>query len=320
MSKLFFKYHFLARAGFLSINDPSVNVPGNAGLKDQALALKWVRANIDRFGGDATNVTLFGESAGAASVHFHMISELSRGLFDKAIVQSGSVLCNWTNYANANWAGRLAKKLGWTGEGGPRGAYDFLKEADAKDIILQQDDLLDPQERLKGVLAFGPVQEPYRSEQSFIDRPYADLLAHPWSVDVPLLIGGTSEEGLLYWRLFKAMTAVAQSPMGMLAHLSDSVLAVKPDAPEKVLSYYYGGEVPKPDDLMPLVKIWGDRSFWHGINATVASRVAVGGSGKTFVYRLAAKSNVLVHLKMVIIGENVEGNKFLAQTFPRNYI
>lgn len=49
------------------------------GLKDQLLALKWVRDNISVFGGDAGNITIFGESAGSASVHYHMISPQSKG-------------------------------------------------------------------------------------------------------------------------------------------------------------------------------------------------------------------------------------------------
>jgi para-nitrobenzyl esterase len=53
------------------------------------LALKWVRANIGRFGGDARNVTIFGESAGGLNVTTHLVSPLSKGLFDKAIIQSG---------------------------------------------------------------------------------------------------------------------------------------------------------------------------------------------------------------------------------------
>jgi para-nitrobenzyl esterase len=64
-------------------------VSGNYGLLDQIAALKWVRANIASFGGNARNVTIFGESAGALSVEYLLASPPARGLFDKAIVESG---------------------------------------------------------------------------------------------------------------------------------------------------------------------------------------------------------------------------------------
>lgn len=57
----------------------TADVPGNAGLKDQVMVLRWVRRNIAQFTGDPNNVTLFGESAGAASVHYHLLSPMSRG-------------------------------------------------------------------------------------------------------------------------------------------------------------------------------------------------------------------------------------------------
>ncbi|XP_050531732.1 juvenile hormone esterase-like [Daktulosphaira vitifoliae] len=79
--------------GFLSFEDDVM--PGNYGMKDQVMALRWVQENIARFGGDPNQVTIFGESAGGASTGYHMISPMSKGLFHKAILQSGAPLCRW---------------------------------------------------------------------------------------------------------------------------------------------------------------------------------------------------------------------------------
>uniref|UniRef100_A0A3B5R1T2 Carboxylic ester hydrolase n=1 Tax=Xiphophorus maculatus TaxID=8083 RepID=A0A3B5R1T2_XIPMA len=80
--------------GFLAIpNNP--NIRGNQGLLDQRLAIKWVRNNIAAFGGDPRRITLFGESAGAASVGFHLLSPGSQGLFQRAVMQSGSPNAAW---------------------------------------------------------------------------------------------------------------------------------------------------------------------------------------------------------------------------------
>lgn len=68
---------FLCYQGFLSTEDEVV--PGNNGLKDQSLAMKWIKENIKYFGGNPDSITLTGLSAGAASVHYHYLSPWSKG-------------------------------------------------------------------------------------------------------------------------------------------------------------------------------------------------------------------------------------------------
>uniref|UniRef100_A0A3B3UY86 Carboxylic ester hydrolase n=1 Tax=Poecilia latipinna TaxID=48699 RepID=A0A3B3UY86_9TELE len=84
----------LGPLGFLAING-NQHIRGNQGLLDQRLALKWVVDNIAAFGGDPKKITIFGESAGAASVGFHLVSPGSQGLFQRAVMQSGAPNAAW---------------------------------------------------------------------------------------------------------------------------------------------------------------------------------------------------------------------------------
>ena len=76
--------------GFLSTEDEVA--PGNYGLMDQSLALQWVQRYIQIFGGDPKSVTIFGESAGGASVHYHILSPHSTGS-PFSLLRYISVLC-----------------------------------------------------------------------------------------------------------------------------------------------------------------------------------------------------------------------------------
>lgn len=76
--------------GFISTGDSIF--PGNLGLKDQVIALRWVKNHIANFGGDPNSVTITGYSAGGGSVSLHLVSPMSKGLFHKAIAMSGSAV------------------------------------------------------------------------------------------------------------------------------------------------------------------------------------------------------------------------------------
>ena len=93
--------------GFLSLGNSEV--PGNMGLLDQAMAMQWVQDNIEYFHGDPDKVTIFGESAGAVSVGYHLQSRLSAPLFTRAIMQSGTSMCHWGHITNEEARERTMK-------------------------------------------------------------------------------------------------------------------------------------------------------------------------------------------------------------------
>uniref|UniRef100_A0A1A9WY11 Carboxylic ester hydrolase n=1 Tax=Glossina brevipalpis TaxID=37001 RepID=A0A1A9WY11_9MUSC len=100
----------LGSLGFLATG--TAEAVGNAGLKDQVIALRWVQQHIRKFGGDCDSVTLWGYSAGSRSVGLHILSPMSKGLFHRAIMMSASPLSQF-NYQNhqLNLAGKQARLL-----------------------------------------------------------------------------------------------------------------------------------------------------------------------------------------------------------------
>lgn len=122
--------------GFLSTGD--LVVPGNNGLKDQNLALKWTKRNIKHFGGDPDSITVFGESAGGAATHFHMLSPMSKDLIHRGISQSGTALVSWAiapNGQGIRQARKLAKSFNCTTRTSEEMVECLRKIEDPLDIV-----------------------------------------------------------------------------------------------------------------------------------------------------------------------------------------
>lgn len=150
---------------------------------------------------DYSALALFGESAGGASVSFHAISNMSKGLFEKAICMSGTATAPWALSPIKDWTYRLARKLGWNGDGGDKACLDVLQLAHSDAIIKAQDALLTTDDRKKHVLfPFGAVIEPFKSAQCFLAKEPKQLMENAWSKNVPMIIGCCSDEGLLFHR------------------------------------------------------------------------------------------------------------------------
>ena len=183
--------------GFMAhplLSEESPNgVSGNYGMLDQIAALEWVQENIEGFGGDPDNVTIFGESAGGASVCNLMVSPLADGILDRAIVQSGGFLDFGMPAGDGNTlqdAERTGEKIAEDlGVGGGEGALAALREKTAQELL----DAASKQTSALGMMDMGPVVDGW----ALPDEPAA-LFAAGEQQSVPLLIGTNADEGAYF--------------------------------------------------------------------------------------------------------------------------
>lgn len=144
----------LSLFGFLSTGDDAA--PGNYGLWDQHLALKWVHDNIQAFGGSPEDITIFGESAGSGSVVYHCLYEGNVGLFQRAIGQSGSITASWASTKHPKEeAERFGRLLGCdVSESGL--LIDCLRKIDAEILDAAQNNITNGFSFSKYPLSFIP--------------------------------------------------------------------------------------------------------------------------------------------------------------------
>ncbi|MBN2168609.1 MAG: carboxylesterase family protein [Actinobacteria bacterium] len=188
---------FLVHPG-LSAESPE-GVSGNYGLLDQILALKWVRDNIEAFGGDPSQVTLFGFSSGANSIVDLMVCPRAKGLFSRAIIESGPLWIKvglpsaCVSLEEAEESGLKAEKaLGFSGDGGDISKmrevdHSVLLEVAGSDGVFIRDGML-----------FCPVAD----GEVIPGHPMA-LFDEGKQIDIPVIIGTNLNETNLFLYLIK---------------------------------------------------------------------------------------------------------------------
>lgn len=252
--------------GFLCLDTPEV--PGNAGIKDQVLALRWIKRNIAKFGGDPDNITIFGESSGAGAVCYHMLSPMSNGVFNKAIVQSGTAIDDWAIGKNAvDRAFRVGKVLGKETNDKDE-LLAFLRSLPAISLAGLTSNTSTAEEKLRGLPEyFVPVVEKkFDSVESFMTADPLDVLQAKNYNNVPLLIGYNSAEGLI---MLEDQLKKAEFMNTNPSYYIPREIADKVDNDEliafgdRVKTFYFGNRAISNDTAVEIVNMLTDIHFLY---------------------------------------------------------
>jgi para-nitrobenzyl esterase len=250
--------------GFLAHPDLDRESPAHAsgtyGLMDQIAGLQWVKANIAAFGGDPANVTIFGESAGGISVSMLAASPKAKGLFARAISESGGSFAPARQKGNEGGMNvpslALAEKQG----------TEFVAKLGAKSITEARKVPADAIVKAAGpaLATFWPALD----GDVLVDDQYRMYEAGNYN-DVPVLIGTNSDEGSMFVR------------SATVAGFTDSIRAGYGDHAQKILAAY-----PSADDREALKSgqnVFRDTAFaWH--TWSWARLQSGAGRSKVFVY------------------------------------
>ncbi|KAM3956355.1 LOW QUALITY PROTEIN: bile salt-activated lipase-like [Aphomia sociella] len=267
--------------------------PGNAGLKDQIAALRWVKKNIE-FWGDPDNITIFGESAGATSISILIASEATNGLFNRAIMQSGSSLTNWSVNRRPIWvASLLVKELGYDTED-PYVIYDILSKLSYNKLIS-----LRPPKPLGLYFDTQLLQLPCiekslpEVEPVFTDLPYNLLTKKPKNVSV--MYGTNNKEG--YFIVDRETPETLDKRNNHYLFASDLDFNSEDKAEKeakKIKEFYFGKELISPENVMKLVNIYTELYF--EIPALIETDLVLDASNTTvynYYFSYSGKRNLL---------------------------
>jgi para-nitrobenzyl esterase len=238
----------------------------NAGMLDAVRALEWIKENITRFGGDPNSVTVFGQSGGAGKVSTLMAMPAAKGLFHRAIAQSGAALTGASKAAALKTTEQFLQRVNVT-----KDSLDTLQTLPAEKILAS----------IQG-LNFGPVVD----GRTLPHDPFTPT-APPESAAVPFLTGTTATEVTFF------------TPSSQLGPIDDAALKsrvqdlLKVDAAkaDQVIALYKKNH-PSRDNMDIFLRMSTDNSFFRGGVDTQAERKAAQAGAPVYMYRFEYYSPV----------------------------
>ncbi|XP_016989184.2 esterase B1 isoform X1 [Drosophila rhopaloa] len=301
------------RLGPLGFLTAGPDAPGNQGLKDQVLALKWVRDNIAAFGGDPSQVTVFGESAGGSSVQLLLLSPQAKGLFHRAISQSGSALNPWSMaISSSQRAARLAANLGYVGANNTEDILDFLRRVPAMKLVEAAPTTITAEDQRNNIgLPFVPVVEGYwnqdSQEEQFLEQPF--LTQHPsdmyhtqnFNSDVAYMTGYNTHEAMLFIRRLRKnpqLLSIIENDFGRLVPQDLNVTQYHDRVTREIRSFYLGSKHVGIESVDEMIALLTDLMFLQGIRRTARNH-AKYGNAPVYMYRFSFDGALGLYKRML---------------------
>ncbi|XP_025830539.1 venom carboxylesterase-6-like [Agrilus planipennis] len=291
--------------GFLSTEDNII--PGNFGLKDQLLALKWIKKHIEAFGGNPESITISGMSAGGASVHIHYLSPLSEGLFNRGISQSGTALNPWVLVENSREKAEvLASHLGCSFISSEE-ILECLRQRSARQIVALTRHFI--AWYYNPFSPFGVVVDKWSKNPILPEHPLI-LLKNRKLRNIPWIFSMVESEGLYpaaeflqYPNSLKELNENWETLLPFLLDFNHTVdLKEQNSVVQKIRDHYFNGKSASRETFVNVLKMIGDRLFAVDIEES-AKLQAAGSDGSVYFYYFSYRG---VHSRSEILAKRNE--------------
>lgn len=261
----------LEALGFLCLD--TKEIPGNAGLKDQVAALRWVKENIVNFGGDPDCITIIGQSAGAASVGYHILSPMSKGLFNRAIAMSGTPLCDFTiSYKPVERAFILGKQLG-IDTNDTTVLMNYLQNVTVDQLYNTSCTVLTSEEIFSNFIkffSFAPVNETdFGNNNTFITKDVMEMMTNGTPNAVDVMLGYTNLETVTVIDTFNSTYMKIYDRYPEMLVPTKIFFRFPPDinleVSKQIRNYYFGNATINVDVIKQFVLFTSQASFQYDI-------------------------------------------------------
>lgn len=270
----------LGALGFLCLG--TEGAPGNAGMKDQVALLRWVKQNIAYFGGNPDNVTISGSSAGSVSVDLLMLSNMTEGLFNKVIPESGANVGVWSIQQNPiKNAKEFARLRNFTNVDDIAALEKYYATA-PYDALVSETFMTDKTDL--GIL-FTPCLENSKGDESFLEESPVTILKERKYRKIPVLYGLTNMEGLIMIQQFdnrknKMNERFADFlPRDLQFESEEEKISVA----KTVKEFYFGNQSVGEETIEGYIDYYSDIFFTYPHLRSVQLQVEAG-SNSTYLY------------------------------------